>query len=61
MEFLQPNEAEAPVAPLAVDGRLLERHRELQLRRRKLDVLPELPPKRLHSVMLDLTAAQRRA
>ncbi|MEI6448772.1 MAG: DEAD/DEAH box helicase [Actinomycetes bacterium] len=61
MEFLQPNEAGDPVAPLAVDGRLLERHRELQLRRRKLDVLPELPPKRLHSVLLDLTAAQRTA
>ena len=61
MEFLQPNEAGHPVAPLAADGHLLERHRELQLRRRKLDVLPELPSKRLHSVMLDLTPSQRRA
>ncbi len=61
MELLQPNEAGDSVAPLAVDGLLLERHRELQLRRRKSDVLTELPPKRLHSVMLDLTVAQRKA
>ena len=59
MEFLLPNETGHPVAPLAVNAHLLERHREMQLRRRKLDVLPELPPKRLHSVLLDLTAAQR--
>jgi len=61
MEFLQPNVAGQAVAPLPVDRNLLERHRELQLRRRKADVLTELPPKRLHSVLLDLTAAQRHA
>ncbi|MHB0981312.1 MAG: SNF2-related protein [Thermoleophilia bacterium] len=61
MEFLQPNEAGVVVPPLRVDLDLLDRHRELQLRRRKSDVLTELPPKRLHSVMLDLTAAQRLA
>ena len=61
MEFLQPNVAGEAVPALAVDHGLLDRHRELQLRRRKSDVLTELPPKRLHSVMLDLTAAQRHA
>jgi SNF2 family DNA or RNA helicase len=61
MEFLQPNEAGETLSPLPVDLSLLDRHRELQLRRRKSDVLTELPPKRLHSVMLDLTPAQRRA
>jgi SNF2 family DNA or RNA helicase len=61
MEFLQPNEAGDPVAPLSVDSQLLARHRELQLRRRKLDVLSELPPKRTHSVMLDLSPDQRAA
>lgn len=61
MEFLQPNLAGETVRPLAVDTSLLDRHRDLQLRRRKSDVLTELPPKRLHSVMLDLTPAQRRA
>lgn len=61
MEFLQPNEAGTIVPPLPVNLNLLDRHRELQLRRRKSDVLTELPPKRLHSVMLDLTTAQRLA
>jgi len=61
MEFLQPNVAGETLSPLPVDLSLVERHRELQLRRRKSDVLTELPPKRLHSVMLDLTPAQRRA
>lgn len=61
MEFLQPNVAGDAVSPLPVDLSLLDRHRELQLRRRKSDVLKELPPKRLHSVMLDLTPAQRHA
>ena len=61
MEFLRPNAAGETVPPLPVDLSLLDRHRELQLRRRKSDVLTELPPKRLHSVMLDLTAAQRHA
>jgi SNF2 family DNA or RNA helicase len=61
MEFLQPNQAGDSVAPLPVDSLLLARHRELQLRRRKSDVLTELPPKRTHSVVLDLSAAQRSA
>jgi len=61
MEFLQPNEAGDPVAPLSVDSLLLARHRELQLRRRKADVLTELPPKRMHSVVLDLSPDQRAA
>jgi len=61
LEFLQPNPTGAAVPPLPVDLNLLSRHRELQLRRRKTDVLTELPPKRLHSVVLDLTPAQRKA
>jgi HJR/Mrr/RecB family endonuclease len=61
MEFLQPNQIGAIVPALAVDVALMERHRELQLRRRKSDVLTQLPPKRLHNVILDLTPEQRRA
>ena len=61
LEFLQPNETGAIVPPLPIDQSLLERHRELQLRRRKADVLSQLPPKRLHSVVLELTPGQRRA
>ncbi len=38
---------------------LLERHRAIQLRRRKSDVLPQLPPKILTEVRLELTGAQR--
>ena len=40
---------------------LLQRHRELQLRRRKQDVLTELPPKRIVGVRLDLLPQQRAA
>ena len=61
MEFLQPNEAGDPVSPIPIDLGLLDRHRDLQLRRRKLDVLSELPPKRTHGVVLDLSSSQRAA
>ena len=40
---------------------LLNRHRELQLRRRKADVLTELPPKRVIRLSLPLLADQRSA
>jgi len=38
----------------------LERHRDLQIRRRKVDVLADLPPKQIHHLLLPLTEAQRR-
>ncbi|MDQ3702700.1 MAG: DEAD/DEAH box helicase, partial [Chloroflexota bacterium] len=38
---------------------LLERLRTLQLRRRKADVLPQLPPKIVSRIVLPLTGAQR--
>ena len=38
---------------------LLTRHRELQLRRRKVDVLEDLPPKRTTRVRIDLKPGQR--
>ena len=38
---------------------LLDRHRELQLRRRKQDVLPDLPPKLETKCAIDLLASQR--
>ena len=40
---------------------LLERHRELQLRRRKADVLTELPPKQIITIRLPLANRQRAA
>jgi SNF2 family DNA or RNA helicase len=38
---------------------LLERHRELQLRRRKLEVLDQLPPKRVTKIAIPLHSRQR--
>jgi superfamily II DNA or RNA helicase len=38
---------------------LMQRHRELQLRRRKADILKELPPKRVIGLMLQLLPKQR--
>lgn len=38
---------------------LLERHRSLQLRRRKADVLPQLPPKTVTRIVLPLEGPQR--
>lgn len=40
---------------------LLARHRELQLRRKKSDVLSQLPPKSVNEVALTLTSGQRRS
>jgi len=38
---------------------LLDRHKALQLRRRKIDVLPQLPPKVVSQIVLPLTGPQR--
>jgi SNF2 family DNA or RNA helicase len=59
LEFLQPNPEGLVPAPLAMDLELLEHHRALQLRRRKIDVLTELPPKTVHRVPLELDGVQR--
>lgn len=60
LEFLQPNPTGEPVRPLQFDAALRERHRHVQLRRRKTDVLTELPPKTVNRVLLDLSEAQMR-
>src|SRR5438477_6683278 len=39
---------------------LFEHHRTLQLRRKKHDVLAELPPKTVSEIVLSLATAQRR-
>jgi len=59
LEFVQPNPDGEPVSPLDAGAGLAARHREVQLRRRKSDVLTQLPPKRMHGVVLDLSSAQR--
>lgn len=61
LEFLQPNHEGVPVRPLRFDSALVERHKAVQLRRRKIDVLTELPPKTVNRVFLDLSAPQMRS
>ena len=51
-------DGDPPARPL--EGRaLIERHRSLQLRRRKADVLPQLPPKLAGRIILSLGGKQR--
>lgn len=59
LEFLQPNPDGLVPTPLAADNQKLQRHRALQLRRRKIDVLTELPSKTVHRVPLELAGVQR--
>jgi SNF2 family DNA or RNA helicase len=58
LEFVTPHREGGPRAP-APRRSLLEKLRTLQLRRRKADVLPQLPPKIVSRISLPLTAAQR--
>ena len=59
VEFLQPNPDGEPPKRVVVGPGLREMHSRLQLRRRKQDVLKELPPKAVIDVMLDLSEEQR--
>lgn len=56
LDFLQP-EAGAPASPSELKARL---HAH-QLRRRREDVLPQLPPKRIQEIVIELPAPQREA
>jgi SNF2 family DNA or RNA helicase len=61
-EFLQPWEDENRPPPRLLDHReILAAHRDLQLRRKKSEVLSELPAKTVHDVWIDLAPEQRRA
>jgi SNF2 family DNA or RNA helicase len=59
-EFLQPYES-GPIPRLRPGIELIDLHRSLQLRRRKVDVLTELPPKSVFTIDIELPALQRRA
>jgi SNF2 family DNA or RNA helicase len=61
LEFVRQNEGGSRLPPLMPGFRLQSRQLEVQLRRRKVDVLTELPPKTVERVLLDLTAGQRAA
>lgn len=58
MEFVDHVDGEEPVT-FAPGMRLRDRHRELQLRRRKADVLTQLPPKQVIEVQIELPPGQR--
>src|SRR5438445_4215954 len=59
-EFLAPWAPDRPVPRLSAGPSLRARHVELQLRRRKVDVLRDLPPKTNVAVDLELAGEQRR-
>lgn len=59
LEFLQPNHEGLTPAPILTGPEMLQHHRTLQLRRRKVDVLTELPSKTTHRVPLELDGVQR--
>lgn len=58
MEFVDHTEGAAQVH-FSPGQRLRDRHRELQLRRRKRDVLKQLPPKQVIEIHLELPPGQR--
>ena len=60
IEFVDHEEGEAPRRH-AAGPVLRQRHRELQLRRKKEDVLEDLPPKIIARIPLELGPAQRRS
>ncbi len=60
MEFVDHREI-GPPRRYQPSEALRERHRDLQLRRKKNDVLPDLPPKQVTKIPIELTRSQRRS
>ncbi len=58
MEFVD-HDGQLPLKRFSPSDALRQRHRELQLRRRKVDVLADLPPKLVSNQPIELTPAQR--
>lgn len=58
MEFVDHADGAEPIH-YSPGVRLRDRHRELQLRRRKADVLTQLPPKQVIEIQLELPPGQR--
>lgn len=58
LEFVAPLGGDRPT-PLYPGPAVVERQRAVQLRRRKVDVLPQLPPKLISTITLQLGPAQR--
>ncbi len=61
LEFTRPRSEDAIPTPVMSDPRLRWALSELQLRRRKREVLAELPPKLLSELVLPMASEQRRA
>jgi SNF2 family DNA or RNA helicase len=61
VEFVQPLAAGQRPARFFPSRELLAMHQSVQLRRRKVDVLPQLPPKIVTHVRLGLVGAQRKS
>ena len=61
LEFVRENPGGDQLPPLRPGYRLREMQENFQLRRRKKDVLKDLPPRMLIRVPLELTASQRQA
>jgi SNF2 family DNA or RNA helicase len=59
LEFTRPMEPEERPLHLSPGFKLRELHRDLQLRRKKADVLPELPPKIVSEILISLSGNQR--
>lgn len=59
MEFVTPLTDNQAVLRLTPGPVLRERHKELQLRRKKVDVLPQLPPKIISQISLTMSGPQR--
>ncbi len=61
LEFTTPLPKDGQPPRLREDAHLLEMHRRLQLRRKKSEVLPQLPSKTVTRILLPLTEAQGRS
>ena len=59
LEFVTPLGTEDRLTPLYPGPAVTDRQRTVQLRRRKADVLPQLPPKLASTITLQLGPAQR--
>ncbi|MDP3063334.1 MAG: DEAD/DEAH box helicase [Chloroflexota bacterium] len=60
LEFVSPCSPGEPPVRIQPGPEMLEKHRRVQLRRKKADVLKELPPKTLSHIVLSLSAAQEK-
>ena len=58
MEFLSPLEKGQSPPRFLPDSKMLDRHRKIQLRRKKSEVLTQLPPKTTRRVVLTLSTTQ---